>query len=87
VRDDGPDHAEIIVDDSGPGFRADILARLGEPFQTTKDRQGGMGLGLYVSSVLLDRMNGTLFVSNIEEGGARVTIKLVRRLSAMDAEV
>ncbi|MRG95510.1 ATP-binding protein [Polyangium spumosum] len=84
---DGGDHAEIMVDDSGPGFAPEILARLGEPFQTTKEREGGMGLGLYVSSVLLDRMNGTLSVDNRGEGGARVTIRLARRVASRDSEV
>ncbi|MDC3989182.1 ATP-binding protein [Polyangium jinanense] len=84
---DGSDHAEIVVDDSGPGFAPEILARLGEPFQTTKEREGGMGLGLYVSSVLLDRMNGTLSVDNGAEGGARVTIRLARRVASRDSEV
>lgn len=81
-----PEFAEIIVEDNGPGFRTDMIARLGEPFQTTKDKQGGMGLGLYVSSVLLDRMNGVLCVSNAENGGARVIIRLARDIAACDAE-
>jgi two-component system sensor histidine kinase RegB len=86
VRDRG-DHAEIVVEDCGPGFAPTILARLGEPFQTTKERQGGMGLGLYVSSVLLDRMNGTISVGNGQGGGARVSIRLAERPSARDSEV
>ena len=78
--------AEIIVEDHGPGFHADVVARLGEPFQTTKSERGGMGLGLYVSSVLLDRMSGMLCVSNAEHGGARVIIRLARYESACDLE-
>lgn len=81
------DYAEIVVEDNGPGFRAEMVAHLGEPFQTTKDEQGGMGLGLYVSSVLLDRMNGVLCVSNAERGGARVVIRLARDNSPCDSEV
>jgi two-component system sensor histidine kinase RegB len=81
-----PEYAEIIVEDNGPGFRSEMVSRLGEPFQTTKDEQGGMGLGLYVSSVLLDRMNGVLCVSNAESGGARVVIRLARGISTCDSE-
>lgn len=80
------EYAEIVVEDSGPGFRAEMVARLGEPFQTTKEERGGMGLGLYVSSVLLDRMNGVLCVSNAEQGGARVIIRLARDVMPCDAE-
>ena len=82
-----PDFAEIVVEDNGPGFLAEMVSRLGEPFQTTKDQQGGMGLGLYVSSVLLDRMNGVLCVSNAEHGGARVVIRLARDTSPCELEV
>lgn len=81
-----PEFAEIVVEDNGPGFRLEMVSRVGEPFQTTKDEQGGMGLGLYVSSVLLDRMNGVLCVSNGENGGARVVIRLPRDISACDSE-
>ena len=81
-----PEYAEIVVEDNGPGFRTEMVARLGEPFQTTKDKQGGMGLGLYVSSVLLDRMNGVLCVSNADHGGARVVIRLARDMMACDVE-
>lgn len=81
-----PDYSEIVVEDNGPGFRGDMITQFGEPFQTTKDQQGGMGLGLYVSSVLLDRMNGVLCIGNAEHGGARVVIRLARELSAFDVE-
>jgi two-component system, sensor histidine kinase RegB len=67
---------EVSVTDDGPGFSAEILERLGEPFHTTKEDQGGMGLGLYVSSVLAKRMRAALRIENAEEGGARVTLLL-----------
>ncbi len=67
---------EVSVTDDGPGFSPEILERLGEPFHTTKEEQGGMGLGLYVSSVLAKRMNAVLQIENAEEGGARVTLLL-----------
>lgn len=73
---------EVSVTDDGPGFSAEILERLGEPFHTTKEDQGGMGLGLYVSSVLAKRMHAALRVENAEEGGARVTLLLPVREDA-----
>ncbi len=39
----------------------------------------GMGLGLYLSSVLAARMDGTLQVERVEEGGTRVTLILPRK--------
>ena len=67
---------EVSVTDDGPGFSAEIVERLGEPFHTTKEDQGGMGLGLYVSSVIAKRMNAVLRIEDAEEGGARVTLLL-----------
>jgi two-component system sensor histidine kinase RegB len=69
---------EIGVRDNGPGIEPDVLDRLGEPFQTTKEAKGGMGLGLYVSSVLADRMGGELRVDSPDGGGTRVTLSLKR---------
>jgi two-component system, sensor histidine kinase RegB len=69
---------EISVRDNGPGIEPDLLERLGEPFQTTKEDKGGMGLGLYVSSVLAGRMGGDLRVDTPEGGGTRVTLSLKR---------
>lgn len=67
---------EIAVADSGPGLSPEIAARLGEPFQTTKTSQGGMGLGLYISSMMASRMNAVLRMESVETGGARATLCL-----------
>jgi two-component system sensor histidine kinase RegB len=67
---------EIAVEDNGPGISPSLLARIGEPFQTTKADAGGMGLGLYVSTALAERMGGALTVENLAAGGTRVTLGL-----------
>ena len=66
---------EISVRDNGKGI--DPSLRLGEPFQTTKLE--GMGLGLYLSSVLADRMEGALQIESVEGGGTRVALILPRK--------
>ena len=43
-----------------------------------KEAKDGMGLGLYVSSVLAGRMGGDLRVDTPEGGGTRVTLSLKR---------
>ncbi|MFT3769856.1 MAG: ATP-binding protein [Minicystis sp.] len=68
--------AEVSITDNGPGFSPEIVERLGEPFQTTKEEGEGLGLGLYVSTVLARQMNATLRAENAEGGGARVTLTL-----------
>jgi two-component system sensor histidine kinase RegB len=67
---------EISVRDNGPGIDPNLLDRLGEPFQTTKEAKGGMGLGLYISTVVAERLGGHLSVQSGEGGGTRVTLAL-----------
>lgn len=69
-------NVEVFVEDKGPGFTPEILSRLGEPFQTTKEAQGGMGLGLYVCAMLAKQMGSELAVRSVAGGGARVSITL-----------
>ena len=66
--------AELSVEDDGPGFPPDVLARQGEPFVTTKAQ--GTGLGLFLSRRLVEGAGGTLQAGAAEGGGARVTVRL-----------
>lgn len=49
----------VSVGDNGSGIPAVLLARLGEPFFTTKG-QGGTGLGLWVTQSILSHYGGSL---------------------------
>jgi signal transduction histidine kinase len=64
----------ITVADSGPGIPEAILDRLFTPFATTKAT--GTGLGLSLSSRIIDEHRGALTAANPPEGGARFTITL-----------
>jgi nitrogen fixation/metabolism regulation signal transduction histidine kinase len=65
---------QLTVSDSGPGFPAEIIARVFEPYVTTKSR--GTGLGLAIVKKIVDEHQGTIEVVNLEPHGARVTITL-----------
>ncbi len=69
-------YVEITIADNGPGFPADVLPRLGEPYVTTKLTEGGTGLGVFVTQGLVQAHKGTLFMQNASEGGAVVRITL-----------
>lgn len=69
----------LLVDDEGPGLPEDMVARLFEPFATTKPPGEGTGLGLYTSYMLAQAMGGTLALHNRDEGGARAVLTLPAR--------
>lgn len=66
----------LVVQDTGPGIRADILPKLFEPFVTTKPAGAGLGLGLVIAAQLVREMGGTLQAFNRDEGGACFVVDL-----------
>ena len=66
----------LRVSDTGPGIAPDILARLFEPFVTSKPAGTGLGLGLVISAQLVRAMDGTLRAANLPDGGACFVVDL-----------
>lgn len=64
--------------DSGPGFRAEDLPKVFEPFYTTKEPGRGTGLGLATCQRIVERYGGWIRAANHPEGGALITIGLPR---------
>ncbi|MBM7328280.1 ATP-binding protein, partial [Agrobacterium sp. S2] len=75
----------VIIEDDGPGYAHDVLARIGEPYVTERHndtRAGGLGLGLFIAKTLLERSGATVAFENrgTTGTGARVTIVWPRAL-------
>jgi len=66
----------IEVRDRGVGMPREVLDRVGEPFFTTKPPGRGMGLGLFVSRAMIERLGGELKVTSAPTEGTCVTIDL-----------
>lgn len=64
----------IRVRDSGAGVSDDVMARMFNPFFTT--RHAGTGLGLAIVHRIVDAHGGRVTVRNHEEGGAVVEIMI-----------
>ncbi|MEX3980092.1 ATP-binding protein [Paraburkholderia sp. EG287A] len=72
---DAQGRVRFTVEDSGPGIAPDVLAHLFEPFVTTKPRGQGLGLGLAITSRIVEGFGAKITATNRDEGGARFTIE------------
>lgn len=68
----------IHIRDNGPGFEGDDLERIFDPFFTTKEVGKGLGLGLSISSRIIQDFGGVLKAHNHPDGGAVFTIELLQ---------
>jgi two-component system sensor histidine kinase RegB len=66
----------ISVRDEGPGMSAEILARVGEPFFTTRPPGQGMGLGLFLARGFAEALGGGLELESAPGRGTTATILL-----------
>ena len=64
----------LSVTDNGGGFPEDMMARIFEPYVTTKSR--GTGLGLAIVKKIVDEHHGELTIENRVAKGVLVTILL-----------
>jgi two-component system sensor histidine kinase RegB len=80
----------VTIIDDGPGFAPELIARLGEPYLTSRPRDpqgtdaeqpGGLGLGIFIAKTLLERTGARLsFANDKPTGHARVEITWPRAM-------
>jgi two-component system sensor histidine kinase RegB len=75
----------VTISDDGPGFPSEILARIGEPYVTSRRRRGegeesGLGLGFFIAKTLLERSGATVTFLNRQppDKGAVVRVRWSR---------
>jgi len=66
----------LQIRDRGEGMPADVLARAGEPFFTTKAPGRGMGLGLFLARNVIERLGGSLQLQSAPQQGTTATVAL-----------
>jgi len=64
----------LTVEDAGEGMPAEVLARAGEPFFTTKAPGEGMGLGLFLTRAVLEQLGGGLVLRSTQGQGTTVVL-------------
>ncbi len=76
-------YIHMSISDDGPGFTSSILARAGQPWNSSRAGQSGhRGLGLFIARTLIDSMGGAVSFANGTAGGALVSLKIP--LSALE---
>ncbi len=72
------DRLRVTVADNGPGISPENLARVFEPFFTTREIGQGLGLGLSISYGVIERHGGTLLAESEPGAGTRMIFDLPR---------
>ncbi len=78
------DNVSLSIADDGPGFHANVINHLGEPYVTSRERgvddeESGMGLGFFIAKTLLERSGATLRVANQPDSGALIEVSWPRK--------
>ena len=68
------DRVRLAVSDNGGGFPEELMARIFEPYVTTKPR--GTGLGLAIVKKIVDEHHGAVTIENRPRSGASVSVLL-----------
>jgi two-component system sensor histidine kinase RegB len=63
----------LTILDRGAGIPSDVMAKIGEPFFTTKAPGRGMGLGLFLARAVIEGVGGTLQIDS-GQGGTEVRV-------------
>lgn len=79
---------EIFVKDDGPGFSADIMLRLGQPYVSDRAEgaaQGGLGLGFFISKTMIERLGGKVTFKNVAPPGHGAIVRIVLPRAKIEA--
>ena len=74
----------VAVADTGTGIKPDDVGRIMEPLFSTKAR--GLGLGLALSRMILERNKGTVHVVSEVGNGSTFTVHLIAAATRGDAD-
>jgi PAS domain S-box-containing protein len=79
---------EVIIRcrDEGRGMDSRTLARLAEPFFTTRQDQGGTGLGVYIASSIVREHHGAMHYDSAPGAGTTVTVRFPAYLATAGSE-
>ncbi|VAW35062.1 hypothetical protein MNBD_DELTA02-1022 [hydrothermal vent metagenome] len=76
LKDGASGFVEVEISDDGPGIPEDVIGKIFDPFYTTKEKGGGMniGLGLSISKGIVEAHDGTVKVESMPGAGTRFSL-------------
>jgi signal transduction histidine kinase len=69
-------YVDVRVADTGYGIQPDQIAKIFDPYFTTKQGKSGTGLGLYITKKVIEDHGGSIKVDSEPEVGTTLTIRL-----------
>jgi len=74
LTDGVPAALRIAIRDDGPGIPPEVMEHVGEPFISM--RKESMGLGIFLANAAVQRLDGSIEMFNMKEGGAMTEMTL-----------
>lgn len=71
----GNDQVQIVIEDNGIGIPEDVLAKVFEPFFSTRRKGQGTGLGLSIVKNIVEQHSGRIEIES--EAGKHTTVSIV----------
>jgi signal transduction histidine kinase len=69
-------YVDVRVEDTGPGITPAQMAKIFDPYFTTKQGKSGTGLGLYITKKVVEDHSGSIKVDSTPKVGTSFTIRL-----------
>jgi len=69
-------YVDVRTADTGPGINPEQIARIFDPYFTTKQGKSGTGLGLFITKKVVEDHNGSIKVDSSPDVGTTITIRL-----------
>lgn len=86
-RAEAGDYVEISVTDTGTGMPPEVLAKVFDPFYTTKPLGRGTGLGLSMIYGFVQQSRGHVLIESEEGRGSTIRLFLPRHVGILEPEV
>ena len=69
-------YVDVRIEDTGYGIVPAQMAKIFDPYFTTKQGKSGTGLGLYITKKVVEDHNGSIKVDSTPQVGTSFTIRL-----------